>query len=38
VALSRADEWLKARDGKGIPHEEVLAEFGLTPADFPLKL
>jgi hypothetical protein len=36
-ALSRADEWLKARGGKGIPHEEVLAEFGLTPADFPLK-
>lgn len=37
-ALSRADEWFKARGGKGIPHEEVLAEFGLTPADFPLKL
>jgi hypothetical protein len=37
-ALSRADEWLKARGGKGIPHEEVLAELGLTPADFPLKL
>lgn len=22
---------------KGIPMEEVLADFGLTPADFPLK-
>ncbi|MGB7761110.1 MAG: hypothetical protein WBL61_14845 [Bryobacteraceae bacterium] len=23
--------------GRGIPHEEVLAEFGLTMQDFPLK-
>jgi len=36
-ALSRADAWLKERGGRGIPHEEVLAEFGLTPKDFPLK-
>jgi hypothetical protein len=36
-ALSRADAWLKARGGRGIPHEEVLAEFGLTMEDFPLK-
>ena len=25
-----------ARHGKGIPMEEVLAEFGLKPEDFPL--
>lgn len=36
-ALSRADDWLKERDGRGIPHEEILAEFGLTMKDFPLK-
>jgi hypothetical protein len=34
-ALDRADAWLN--DNKGIPHEEVLAEFGLTNSDFPLK-
>jgi hypothetical protein len=34
-ALDRAEAWLK--DNKGIPHEEVLAEFGLTMSDFPLK-
>ena len=36
-ALDRADAWLKERGGRGIPHEEVLAEFGLTTKDFPLK-
>jgi hypothetical protein len=36
-ALSRADDWLKERGGRGIPHEDVLAEFGLTPQSFPLK-
>jgi hypothetical protein len=36
-ALSRADAWLEQRGGRGIPHEEVLAEFGLTMKDFPLK-
>jgi len=36
-ALARADAWLKQRGGHGIPHEEVLAEFGLTMQDFPLK-
>jgi hypothetical protein len=25
-----------ARHGKGVPMEEVLAEFGLKPEDFPL--
>ncbi len=34
-ALDRAEEWLKHNEG--IPHEEVLAEFGLTMDDFPLK-
>ena len=36
-ALARADDWLRERGGRGIPHEEVLAEFGLTMEDFPLK-
>jgi hypothetical protein len=31
-ALAEADEWLK--HNKPIPHEEVLADFGLTLADF----
>ena len=35
-ALDASKEWL--RHNKGIPHEEVLAEFGLRPEDFPLKL
>jgi hypothetical protein len=35
AALDRAEEWLKYNEG--IPHEEVLAEFGLTMDDFPLK-
>ena len=30
-AVSEADEWLK--HNQPIPHEEVLAEFGLTMAD-----
>jgi hypothetical protein len=34
-ALDRAEEWLKHNEG--IPHEEVLAEFGLTREDFPLR-
>jgi hypothetical protein len=29
-------EWFAKRGGKGIPMEEVLADFGLTLADFPL--
>jgi hypothetical protein len=28
--------WFAQRGGKGIPMEEVLAEFGMKPADFPL--
>ena len=34
-ALDRAEEWLK--HNKPIPHEAVLAEFGLSLADFPLR-
>lgn len=30
-------EWFAARGGRGIPMEEVLADFGLTLDDFPLK-
>lgn len=36
-ALDRADAWLKQNGGKGIPNDEILAEFGLTMKDFPLK-
>jgi hypothetical protein len=32
AAIDEASEWLKHNDG--IPHEEVLAEFGLTMKDF----
>jgi hypothetical protein len=31
-AVGEADEWLK--NNRPIPHEEVLAEFGLTSADW----
>ena len=31
-AIAEADEWLKHNEP--IPHEEVLAEFGLTMADW----
>ena len=34
-ATEASREWF--RHNKGIPHEEVLAEFGLKPGDFPLK-
>jgi hypothetical protein len=32
-AVARSKAWFERRGGKGIPHEEVLAEFGLTPED-----
>ena len=35
VAASKA--WFETRHGRGIPHEEVLAEYGLRPEDFPLR-
>ncbi len=34
-ALDRAEAWLKQNGG--IPHEEILAEFGLSKRDFPVK-
>jgi len=33
----RESEAYWAKGGKGVPMEEVLADFGLTMADFPLK-
>jgi hypothetical protein len=33
-ALEKSKEWF--RHNQGIPHDEVLAEFGLTAEDFPL--
>src|ERR1700733_2118373 len=33
-AVAEAREWLRKNGGKGIPHEEVLADFGLTLDDF----
>lgn len=32
-AVDEAKQWLRDNGGKGIPHEEVLAEFGLTLDD-----
>ncbi|MGA3203609.1 MAG: hypothetical protein ABSF12_14075 [Bryobacteraceae bacterium] len=36
-AVLKAEAWLKEHGGRGIPMEEVLADFGLTMDDFPLK-
>jgi hypothetical protein len=33
-AVEQSREWLRQRGGKGIPHEEVLRNFGLTTDDF----
>jgi hypothetical protein len=33
-AVEEAKAWLRENGGKGIPHAEVLAEFGLTEDDF----
>jgi hypothetical protein len=33
-AVDEAKQWLRENGGKGVPHEEVLAELGLTEADF----
>src|ERR1035441_3836084 len=35
-ALARADAWLNERGGRGVPPEEILAEFVWTMKDFPL--
>jgi len=33
-AVSESKAWFERNGGQGIPHEEVLADFGLTPNDF----
>jgi hypothetical protein len=33
-AVAEAKQWLRDNGGKGIPHEEVLADFGVTMDDF----
>jgi len=35
--LQEGQAWFRQRGGKGIPMEEVLAEFGLKPEDFPCR-
>jgi hypothetical protein len=35
-SIHRSEAWFQERGGKGIPMEEVLADFGLTLDDFPL--
>lgn len=36
-AVAKSKAWFKQRGGEGIPHEEVLAEFGLSPDDLKSK-
>jgi hypothetical protein len=31
--VAESKGWFKRRGGKGIPHNDVLADFGLTPSD-----
>jgi len=33
-AVERSKEWLRQRGGTGIPHEEILQDFGLSKEDF----
>lgn len=33
-AVAESKAWFERRGGKGIPQEEVLADFGLTPDEF----
>lgn len=37
AALRRSEQWFRDHGGKGIPMEEVMAEFGLSVEDFPLE-
>jgi hypothetical protein len=32
-AVAKSKEWFGRRNGQGIPHEEVLADFNLSPND-----
>jgi hypothetical protein len=36
-AIRRSEAWFEKNGGKGIPMEEVLADFGLSIKDFPLE-
>jgi hypothetical protein len=36
-AVAKSKAWFKQREGQGIPHEEVPADFGLTPDDLKNK-
>jgi hypothetical protein len=36
-AVAKSKAWFKQRGGQGIPHEEVLADFGLTSDDLKNK-
>jgi len=36
-AVAKSKAWFKQRGGQGIPHEKVLADFGLTPDDLKRK-
>jgi hypothetical protein len=36
-AVAKSKAWFKQRGGQGIPHEEVLADFGLTQDDLKKK-
>jgi hypothetical protein len=36
-AILRSEAWFREHGDRGIPMSDVLADFGLTPDDFPLK-
>jgi hypothetical protein len=36
-AVAKSKAWFNERGGHGIPHEEVLSDFGLTPNDLKSK-
>jgi hypothetical protein len=33
-AVAESKAWFEQHSGRGIPHEEILADFGLTRSDF----
>ena len=33
-AVEQSKQWLRGQGSKGIPHEQILHDFGLTPQDF----
>jgi hypothetical protein len=36
-AILRSEAWFREHGGRGIPMSDILADFGLTMDDFPLK-